>query len=160
MPGSRLIVHRNQIISQSQFCLWGHELNSVEWWLSVKDSHVMGFRALSRGFQSWTSNVGFLFLPPLPVPVPWCQLSLRMLGFKGKSRRQPWCLCQNSSWVDSCQLWWKCGLLECQVCSLLLHFTLGLFGPCHSKSNNGNAGIAGYSCHGYRCPARSTSLLI
>lgn len=44
--------------------------------------------------------------------------------------------------------------------SSLLHFTLGLFGLCHNKSHNGQAGIAGYSCQGYRCPVGPTSLLI
>ena len=46
------------------------------------------------------------------------------------------------------------------MCSFLLHFTLGLFGPCHGKSDSGSAGIAGYSCQGYCGPARSTSLNI
>lgn len=53
-----------------------------------------------------------------------------------------------------------CGTRCVRHHSSLLHFTLGLFGPCHNKSHNGQAGIAGYSCQGYRCPAGLTSLLI
>lgn len=46
-----------------------------------------------------------------------------------------------------------CGTRCVRHHSSLLHFTLGLFGPCHNKSHNGQAGIAGCSCQGYRCPA-------
>lgn len=46
-----------------------------------------------------------------------------------------------------------CGTRCVRHHSSLLHFTLGLFGPCHNKSHNGEAGIAGCSCQGYCCPA-------
>lgn len=53
-----------------------------------------------------------------------------------------------------------CGTRCVRHHSSLLHFTLGLFGPCHNKSHNGEAGIAGSSCQGYGCPAGPASLLI
>lgn len=70
-------------------------------------------------------------------------------------------LLQNFSWINFCQLWLKCVVLDVSdtivLCFILL---LAFLGPCHNKSNNGYAGIAGYRCYGYRCPVILTSLLI
>lgn len=48
----------------------------------------------------------------MDVPVLWCWFRRRIFVFKDESRASQWSLCANSSWINFCQLWLKCGILE------------------------------------------------